>query len=127
MSQNQNNSTVFKYNGQEKEFDIADVECNKKFEGAVKALQEECNSIPKTGLASDMMKSQVDIIKRFFDNLFGDGAGVELCGEKDNFNSCFDAYEAILSHINEQKERIVNRKLVVGSAQQPNRAARRSK
>ena len=124
--QNTNNNTVFKYNGHEKEFDIADVECNKKFEGAVKALQDECNNIPKTGLASDMMKSQIDIIKRFFDKLFGNGSGKELCGEKDNLNSCYDAYEALLSFIGEQKNRLVNRKLVTNIAQ-PNRATRRSK
>jgi len=127
MSQIQSNNTVFKYNGHEKEFDIADVECNKKFEGAVKALQEECENIPKTGFASDMMQSQIDVINRFFDRIFDEGAGKDFCGDKNNLNSSFDAYETLLLFINDQKQRIVNRKFINTASTQPNRAARRSK
>lgn len=103
-------SQKFTYNGKEKSFDLALVSDSKRFEAAVRGMQDEESNLPKTGYASDIMQAQVNMLKKFFDTVFEAGAGNEICGEEDNLNSCYDAYEAFLGYVKEQKESMLRRR-----------------
>lgn len=100
-------ATVFCYNGHEYEFDVRDAETAEKFEASVSRIQTADKNMPKDGKASSQIKYQCGIIKRFFDDCFEDGAGTDICGDRDNFGICMDAYNAFLMLVKEQKTDIM--------------------
>ncbi len=103
-------SQKFTFNGVEKNFDIGSIADNKRFEQAIRNMQEEEPKLPKTGYASDIMQAQVNMIKKFFDTVFGEGAGNELCGEEDNLNNCYEAYENFIIFVGNQKNTMLNKR-----------------
>lgn len=102
--------TIFKYNGKEYEFDVSDADFAEKLESAATKMREEESKIPKTGFASDIIKGQCKMIKNYFDNCLGEGAGVEICTEKNKLSLCYDAYEAFLMFVKAQNNAIVQAK-----------------
>ena len=106
MSQEIN--TVFCHNGQEYHFDVRDAEDMGRFERALEELGAREKETPKTGKASEMLKHNADMIKEFFDNCLGSGAGAAVCTEKSNVGLCYDAYMAFIDMVNQQKDSIVN-------------------
>lgn len=116
--------TKFEYNGAEYEFDVRDADCSELFENAVSAMEEDEKNIPKTGKVSDIIRAQCAMIKKFFDGVFGEGAGVAICTEKSNVSVCYDAYEKFLLMVREQKDDITNAKNVF--AKYSNRQQRRA-
>ena len=48
------------------------------------------------------------MIKEFFDNCLGSGAGAAVCTKKSNVGLCYDAYMAFIDMVNQQKDSIVN-------------------
>ena len=55
-----------------------------------------------------MLKQNADMVKEFFDNCLGSGAGAAVCTEKSNFGLCYDAFTAFIDMVNQQKDSIVN-------------------
>ena len=106
MSQEIN--TVFCHNGQEYHFDVRDAEDMGRFERALEVLGAREKETPKTGKASEMLKHNADMIKEFFDNCLGSGAGAAVCTEKSNGGLCYDAYMAVIDMVNQQKDSIGN-------------------
>lgn len=106
MSQELN--TVFNHNGKDYHFDVRDAENMMRFEKAVEALENREKECPKTGKASEMLKFQADIIKEFFDNCLGAGAGTDICTEKSNVGICYSAYQDFIDLINQQKNCLLN-------------------
>ena len=106
MSQEIN--TVFCHNGREYHFDVRDAEDMGRFERALEVLGAREKETPKTGKASEMLKHNADMIKEFFDNCLGSGAGAAVCTEKSNVGLCYDAYMAFIDMVNQQKDSIVN-------------------
>lgn len=102
-------SQKFTFNGVEKNFDLGSVADNKRFETAVRNMQEEEPKLPKTGYTSEVMAAQIQMLKKFFDTVFGEGAGTELCGE-DNLNTAYEAYEAFLIFVSSQKNAMLNKR-----------------
>lgn len=99
--------TLFRYNGAEYEFDARDADEVKRMEAAVDQMGAEERDIPKDGRASDMYRAQCDMLKRFFDRILGEGAGVALCTEKNNIAVHYDAYEQFLAFVSAQKDDVV--------------------
>ncbi len=99
--------TLFRYNGAEYEFDARDADEVERMEAAVDKMAEEEREIPKDGRASDMYRAQCDMLKRFFDRVFGDGAGIALCSEKNNIAVHYDAYERFLAFVSAQKDDVL--------------------
>lgn len=119
-----NVSTVFEYNGKQWEFDIADADTSDTFERAVRNMEETSKAIPKTGKSSDAIRAQCKIIKNFFDDCFGAGAGEDICTAKDNVSVCYNAYAAFLELVKKQKDRILGMGNVF--SKYSNRAQRRA-
>lgn len=117
--------TIFKYNGKEYEFDISDADFAEKLESAADKMRAEESKIPKTGLASAIIKAQCKMIKTYFDNCLGKGAGVEICTDKNNLSICYDAYESFLKFVREQNNALLQAKNSIGnfSNRQQRRAA----
>ena len=71
--------TKFKFRDAEVEFDISDADAAERFETAVKRMEEDEKQLPKTGKLSTIYRAQCRLIKDFFDNCVGRGAGDEIC------------------------------------------------
>lgn len=102
--------TIFKYNGKEYEFDVSDAECTEKLEAAADKMREEESKIPKTGLASEIIKAQCNLIKNYFDNCLGEGKGNEICTEKNKLSVCYDAHESFLLFVKAQNSALMQKK-----------------
>lgn len=102
--------TAFKRNGAVYEFDVRDADNAEKFEYAANKMRDEEKNIPKAGKASDIIRQQCKMIKHFFDNCLGEGAGVALCTEKSNISDHYEAYESFLSMIRSQKDNVLSAK-----------------
>lgn len=122
MSQEIN--TSFKYNGVEYEFDVRDADDAERFENALDTMRAEEKKLPKTGRASEIIKAQCKMIKNFFDNCLGKGAGVAICSEKNNISDHYAAYESFLIMVRAQKDDILSAKNTF--AKYSNRTQRRA-
>ena len=127
MSQEVN--TIFKSNGAEYEFDMRDADIAEKFENAVEVMREDEKKLPKTGKASDIFRQQCQMIKKFFDNCLGEGAGVAVCTEKSNISTHYEVYEKFLQMVREQKDDVLSAKNTFAkySNRQQRREAERAK
>lgn len=120
----QENKTVFEYNGYEYEFDIADADYSEKYEVAIEAMAKEEKEIPKAGKLSEIYRAQCGMIKRFFDNVFVEGAGANVCGARDNVTKCYDAYLAFIEFVKAQRDGVIEAKNSL--SKYSNRAQRRA-
>ena len=120
-----NINTKFEYNGMSYDFDARDAEYAETLEEALEILRTEEKELPKDGKASSMILSHCSMLKRFFDNVLGEGAGVAICTERNNLSVCYDAYEKFLLLVREQKEDVLEAKNVF--AKYSNRQQRREK
>ena len=102
MSQEIN--TVFCHDGQEHHFDVREAEDMGRFERALEVLGAREKETPKTGKASEMLKHNADMIKEFFDNCLGSGAGAAVFTEKSNVGLCYDAYMAFIDMVNQHPD-----------------------
>lgn len=105
MSQNKEN--IFEYNGYSFEYDLADADDSEKYENAIAIMGEEEKSIPKTGKLSEIYRAQCGMLKRFFDNVLGEGAGEKICGAKDNVTNHYTAYTDFLDFVGSQRNRVL--------------------
>lgn len=105
MSQEIN--TVFCHNGKEYHFDVRDADDMARFENAIQTLQLREKEAPKTGKASELLRSNANMIKEFFDGCLGAGTGDAICGEQSNAGLCYNAYMEFLNLIDQQKDSIV--------------------
>ena len=103
MSQEVN--TVFRYNGQEYTFDSRDADDMERFENALDVMKE-WEAKPRVGKASELQRDQCNMLKRFFDDCLGEGAGEKICTEKSNVSLCYDAYTAFLKMVKIQKQSV---------------------
>lgn len=88
----------FEYNGVRYAFDIRDADDMERYEKAMKELAEEQqNAGGET--ASARMRAACASYRKLFDDIFGKGAGIAVCGEKDNTGTCSDAFYALLNFV----------------------------
>lgn len=98
--------TMFKWNDAEYDFDIHDADNAEKLEKAMAALQADEDASPKDGSPSKLLRYQCGMLRKVFDTCFVEGAGKAVCGEKDNFLACIEAYREFLTFISRQKEQM---------------------
>ena len=96
--------TIFSFNGKEYEFDVRDADVAERFESAIEVMREDEKNQPKTGRMSELIKYQVNFLKKFFDNCLGEGAGNEVCGSGNKLNVCYDAYGEFLNLVSSQRD-----------------------
>lgn len=106
--------TSFKYNGAEFPFDMRDADDAEKYETAIAKLAEDEKNLDKTGKGSDLIRGQCIMLKTFFDKCLEEGAGVAVCGEKNNISVCYDAYDKFLEYCSLQKDDILRAKNTFG-------------
>ena len=99
----------FVWNENEYFFDVRDADDSARFETAIEHMNEAEKSIPKDGKMSDIIRTQCDMLKTFFDECLGDGAGNAICTEKNRIDLCYDPYVAFLNVIKEQKNYITDK------------------
>jgi len=112
MSQNETAYTpgTFKWGGKEYPFDFRDADDAEKYEKAYDEMKEKIGKMPKDGKASSIMRWNCRIIREFFDSLFGEGAGAEICGEKDNLGIVNESFKAFMVHARGQSAEIQHMK-----------------
>ena len=99
-------SNTFEYNGCKYEFDLRDVDDSEKLEKAMDTLRTAAKTLPKAGKLSAVYKAQCEMIRGFFDTLFGKGAGVKICGERYHVTEHYDAYKAFIDFGTPQRDNI---------------------
>lgn len=101
--------TTFCFNNAEYPFDVRDAEDAEKMETATENMQKAEKEAPKDGKTSAILKLHCTLIKNYFDDIFGKDAGVKICGERNNLNAHYEAYDAFLNLVRVQKDALVAR------------------
>lgn len=117
--------TIFTYNDFSAEFDIFDADEAELMQNSMDKMREAEKAMPKDGKISTLVRAQCGMLRDFFDWIFGDGSGKKICGEKDSFNNCKNAYVTFLNYVEEQKNEYVNATNEVRNKYSANRAQRR--
>lgn len=122
-------SIDFEYNGGSFPCDLLDVDFAETVTRKIEDFKQQERKLPVDGDIFAMRRSRVELYKRFFDEIFGEGAGDVICGSGCNERTALAGYEAWLDFIDAQsaeqtKERErFNKKI---AAYSPNRAQRRA-
>lgn len=101
--------SIFTYNGVEFPFDAYDAEDSERMEIASEHMAASEKRLPKEGKNSEIVRAHCQLIKDYFDDIFGEGAGVAICTERSNLNVHYDAYDSFLAFVRAQKEAILER------------------
>lgn len=117
--------TIWNFNGVEFEFDVTDVDVAEKYEETFAVMGEKEKKLPKEGKQSELLKAQFEWFIETFDRLFGDGAGIKICGGKKSISVCMDAYMSFLAFVKAQKVAIQEKGNSIHSTYS-NRAQRRA-
>jgi len=117
--------TVFSYNGVSFDFDIEDIEDLQRYENAYEQMTVDQKLLKKDGKKSEYVKAYCEMIRRLFENIFGDGAGTKICGERYNSRTDTEAYNAFLAFVAKQTDAGMVQKSAL-AATYLNRAQRRA-
>lgn len=88
-----------KINNVELDFDLYDadnVELRKKYYQELEKMKTVAEDLPK-GDEAEQNHYLCKRIKSIFDEVFGRGTGIKVCGSKDNLLTCMKAYEELVS------------------------------
>lgn len=102
-------STIFAYNGVEYAFDVSDADDAERMDKATKNMAESEKTLEKVGSTAEIIRGQCKLLKDFFVDIFGEGAGDAICTAKNNLNVCYDAYDSFLELVREQKSVLLSR------------------
>ena len=122
-------NTVWEYNGNQFELDLTDLEFAERYEAALANLQEREKARSKDGSMSTRIREYDGMIRGLFDDIFGEGAGDAVLGEKISTKNCDIAFDSLLEFvINQQEENNRTTEALVSKYDkyQPNRAQRRA-
>ena len=125
MSQNLD-ATKWECNGHTFELDMQDVDTVEKYEDAFATLSKEELALPKEGKNSTRVRAYCKMFRNLMDNLFGEGANIEIFGEKDNSRAVTEIYDKFLEFIVKQQTEFSNLQNKIQSKYSPNRAQRRA-
>ncbi len=101
--------TTFCFNDAEYPFDVRDADDAEKMEVATENMQAAEKQLPKDGKTSVILKSHCTLIKNYFNDIFGENAGIKICGERNNLDAHYEAYDAFLNLVRVQKDALVTR------------------
>ncbi len=89
------------WNGQEYPFDISESESMGRMCEGLAVLRGDINGLCGDS-ASDALREQCLIIRRFFDTVLGEGTGVKICGEAHSADAHTTAYVEFILFVNAQ-------------------------
>ena len=94
---------TWNWNGTEYPFDISESESMARMCEGLNALRGDIGMLGGEAVsASDTLREQCQIIRRFFDTVFGDGAGEAVCGEAYSADAHTTAYMEFILFVNAQ-------------------------
>lgn len=96
-------STIWHYNDNDFELDIYDEVDAAKYKSAMEKLSEDEKNVKKTGEHLEVIRSYTQIFYNLYDNLFGEGAGIKVLGERRNVRKCNESYDDFLNFVYKQK------------------------
>lgn len=117
--------TTFRYNGHEYNFDIENIDDAERWEAAFEKMKATEKSIKKDGKKSEYIRGYCQMIRDLFDDLFGEGASKDICGEALNSRTDTEAYNSLISFVADQTEAGLEQKNAIAS-NFLNRAQRRA-
>lgn len=120
MSQEEN-TRIWKINGQEFEFDLDDADVFDNMLKAFNELDEEQEELSKAGPTEGFLRSYCEVYYRMFDKLFGPGSGKKIFGGKHNARICEEAAEDFINFANKQVQKVNQRRNAGKKKYQPNR------
>lgn len=97
-------------NGVELDFRLYDgdqAERKKRYFDELKQMQNVADEIP-AGTEQEKNRYLCDRIKRFFDNVFGEGTGVAVCGEGNDLLDHLEAFNQLVEEQVSQNTRFKN-------------------
>jgi hypothetical protein len=84
------------------ELDLEDADDAERYEKAFLQLDEDEKAIKKDGTLSEMIKSSCGIYYKLFDSIFGEGAGLNILGEKFNLRVCEETFDSFIQFCGKQ-------------------------
>lgn len=90
------------YNGHEYPFDISNSEHMGRMCHGLEALRTDIDTLGGKDAPEESLKAQCGIIRRFFDIVFTDGAGADICGEAYSADAHTTAYMEFILFVNAQ-------------------------
>lgn len=96
-------------NEKEFEFDLFDMETARKYEDAFEKVVKTLNEIGEEEKFSTSIKKQCEAVRTCIDDVFGEGTGIQVCGEKYNLNTHLDAFEALVDEAVKQRRTLDDR------------------
>lgn len=120
--------TVWRYNGFEFSFDVGDADDAAHFEECMYRFADSEKAQPKDGTMSERIIAYDKMFRVMFDDVFGEGAGDDILGEKRNMRNCDKAYESLLNFIEGQNADFVRTRAALAArySAPTNRAQRRA-
>ncbi len=95
---------IWKTSGREYYFDVSESESMRKLNTALAELCGECDGAKTSGGVGDTIENHCAMIGRFFDNVFGKGAGDEICGQRHSAEQYTMRYVDFIVFVNRQVE-----------------------
>lgn len=102
-------NTNFEYNGTSYYFDAEDVECMERYADAADKMAAKADQI--AAMTGGTIRERLGVqriycesVRAFFDDIFGEGAGKALCGEKMNSRTDSEVYAAFVDFARKQTE-----------------------
>lgn len=123
---NQEKNYIWKVNGLELELDLQDLEATQKYERAFEIMSEEEKLMPKDGKTSEQLRAYYQLFVNLYDNLFGEGLGKQIIGDRVNVRICNDIYDSFLAFVKSQRVEMVGTVDKWKTKYSPNRAQRRA-
>ncbi|MBQ2726962.1 MAG: hypothetical protein IJF78_14765 [Clostridia bacterium] len=94
---------IWNIGGREYFFDVSESETMNRLNGALASLCEDCTQ-PEGKEAGDTIRHHCTMIGRFFDSIFGEGAGRDICGERLSAEVYTMRYVDFIVFVNRQVE-----------------------
>ncbi|MBC5689831.1 hypothetical protein H8S37_13020 [Mediterraneibacter sp. NSJ-55] len=101
--------SLWKFEGFETEIDFTDADFLEKLEAAQGQLDQESKNVPKVGKSSDIVRGQIACFERFYDRLFGEGAGRKILEGKNSLEHALHSIESLTTFYEEEGKRVDDR------------------
>ena len=94
--------TIWRYNGNEFSFDMGDADDLAHFEEVMDRFQKAEMTVKRDGSLAEQVIAYDAMYRNMYDDLFGDGAGDAILGQKRNMNNCNLSYASFLEFLGRQ-------------------------
>lgn len=107
------------YNDVELDIDMSDVEFQEKYENAFNKMAKTEASIQKIGKLSDITRAYCNMFYTLYDDIFGEGTGTRLMGEKRNMDTANECYASFLDVCKKDIEETNKKLMHIGTKYSP--------